>query len=71
MLLKLKKQLSSLNNNKSVTNKEIKTLKDNIKDKTNQLNLSNKKYERAQKIAAFLENQIKVINYTFIHLFFI
>ncbi|OUM59185.1 hypothetical protein PIROE2DRAFT_15352, partial [Piromyces sp. E2] len=55
----LKKQLSSVNNNKCVINKEIKVLKDNIKDKTNQLNLSNKKYERAQKIAAFLENQIK------------
>lgn len=56
-----------MNNNKNNTNKEIKLLKDSIKDKTNQLNLLNKKIERAQKIAAFLENQIKV----YILLFFI
>jgi len=59
--IKLKKQLNNMNNNKNMSNKEIKSLKDIIKDKTSQLNLSNKKYERAQKIAAFLENQIKVI----------
>ncbi|KAG4084752.1 hypothetical protein H8356DRAFT_183086 [Neocallimastix lanati (nom. inval.)] len=48
-----------MNNNKNTTNKEIKSLKDTIKDKTNQYSTLNKKTEKAQKIAAFLENQIK------------
>jgi len=51
-----------MNNNKNTTNKEIKSLKDTIKDKTNQYSTLNKKTEKAQKIAAFLENQIKVYN---------
>jgi chromosome segregation ATPase len=55
----LKNQVSTMNNNKNTTNKEIKSLKDTIKDKTNQYSTLNKKTEKAQKIAAFLENQIK------------